>query len=155
MSVVKELFGQTRDGKDIYAYTITNKNNMSICVMTYGAILKNVFVPDKKGKIDDVVLGYDNLWMYFANGSFFGATVGPVCNRTNEGKFTIDKKTYALPINDRKKNNLHSDFYEGFHKRVWNAEAGEDYVTFSLTKKDKEMGHPGNMKVRSSDGCCS
>lgn len=148
MSVVKELFGQTRDGKDIYAYTITNKNNMSICVMTYGAILKNVFVPDKKGKIDDVVLGYDNLWMYFANGSFFGATVGPVCNRTNEGKFTIDKKTYALPINDRKKNNLHSDFYEGFHKRVWNAEAGEDYVTFSLTKKDKEMGHPGNMKVK-------
>ena len=147
MSVTKELFGKTRDGREVFAYTISNKNNMSICVMTYGAILKNVMVPDKKGKIDDVVLGYDNLWMYFKNGSFFGATVGPMANRTENGQFTLGGKTYQLPVNDND-NNLHSDKEEGFHKRIWDAEEGKNSVTFSLVKKDGEMGHPGTMKVQ-------
>jgi len=147
MAITKELFGKTRDGKDVYAYTISNKNNMSICVITYGAILKNVFVPNKKGKIDDVVLGYDKLYMYFTNGSFFGATVGPMANRTENGTFTIGSKTYQMPVNDNA-NNLHSDMKEGFHKRVWDAEEGKNSVTFSLVKKDGEMGHPGTMKVK-------
>ena len=147
MSVTKELFGKTRDGKEVYSYTITNKNNMSISVITFGAILKNVWVPDKKGKLEDVVLGYDKLWMYFKNGSCFGATIGPICNRTEAGVFSIDKKKYQLAVNDRKVNNLHTDLVKGFHKRVWDATEGKDSVTFTLKKKHGDMGHPGNLLV--------
>lgn len=147
MSVKKELFGKTRNGKDVDCYTIENKNGMIAKVITYGAILKNLYVPNAKGKIEDVVLGYDKLWMYFSNGSCFGSTIGPVANRTKEGKFTVHGKKYQLPVNDRKVNNLHSDLKNGFHKRLWDAEPGKNSVTFSLKKKHGEMGHPGNMKV--------
>ena len=146
MSITKELFGKTRDGKEVYAYTIANKNGMSICVINFGAILKNVFVPGKKGRTDDVVLGYDKLWMYFKNGSCFGSTIGPIANRTAGASFSINGKKYQLPVNDNE-NNLHTDLENGFHKRVWDAAAEKNSVTFSLVKKDGEMGHPGKMKV--------
>ncbi|MBR1471842.1 MAG: galactose mutarotase [Lachnospiraceae bacterium] len=147
MAVSKEVFGETRDGKVVDCYTITNKNGMRAEVITYGAILKSLFVPDKKGKAEDVVLGYDKLWMYFKNGSCFGATIGPIANRTREAAYKVDGKKVKLPVNDHGANNLHSDLVNGFHKRVWEAEAGKNSVTFSLFKKDKDMGHPGNMKV--------
>ncbi|MCR5250163.1 MAG: galactose mutarotase [Lachnospiraceae bacterium] len=145
--VTKSVFGETRDGKQVDCYTLTNKNGMRADVITYGAILKNLFVPDKKGKAQDVVLGYDALWMYFKNGSFFGATVGPIANRTKDGCYRVDGKKVQLPINDRKANNLHSDFETGFHKRVWDAEAGKNSVKLTLKKNHGEMGHPGNMTV--------
>lgn len=147
MSVSKELFGKTRDGKDVYCYTIENKNGMKATVMNYGAILKNLFVPNAKGKCDDVVLGYDKLWMYFNNGSCFGSTIGPIANRTDKGSFVIDKKKYQLEVNDRKINNLHTDLKNGFHKRVWDAEELKNAVKFTLVKKDKDMGHPGKIQV--------
>lgn len=151
MSVKKELFGKTRDGQEVFCYSIENKNGVRAVVMTYGAILKNLYVPDKKGKLRDVVLGYDKLWQYFKNGSCFGSTIGPIANRTAEGKFALGKNEYQMPVNDRGINNLHTDLENGFHKRVWSAEEnveGKDSVTFSLTKKDGEMGHPGTMKVQ-------
>ncbi len=146
MAVTKEFFGETADGKAVDCYTITNKNGMRADVITFGAILKNLYVPDKKGKVEDIVLGYDKLWKYTKNGSFFGATVGPIANRIKDGTYKVDGKKVQLPQNDHK-NNLHSDFYIGFHKRIWAAEAGKNSVTFTLKKKDKEMGHPGNMQV--------
>ena len=69
MAVTKAFFGETRDGKAVDCYTITNKNGMSAEIITFGAILKNLYVPDKKGKAEDIVLGYDELWKYFKNGS--------------------------------------------------------------------------------------
>lgn len=147
MAVTKELFGKTREGKEVYCYTIENKNGMKAVVMTFGAILKNLYVPDAKGKCDDVVLGYDKLWMYFKNGGCFGSTIGPIANRTDAGAFSIDKKKYQLAVNDRKINNLHTDLVNGFHKRVWDAVEGKNSVTFSLKKKNGEMGHPANMSV--------
>lgn len=147
MSVTKSLFGKTRDGQEVYSYSIENKNGMKAVVMTFGAILKNLYVPDAKGKCDDIVLGYDKLWMYFANGSCFGSTIGPIANRTDKGQFKLDKKKYQIPVNDRKINNLHTDLKEGFHKRVWDAKEGKNSVTFYLKKKNGEMGHPGNMDV--------
>ncbi len=147
MSVKKELFGKTRDGKEVDCYIIENKNGMIAKVITFGAILKNLYVPNAKGKVEDVVLGYDKLWMYFANGSCFGSTIGPIANRTKEGKFSVHGRKYQLAVNDRKVNNLHTDLKNGFHKRVWDAEPGKNSVTLSLKKKHGEMGHPGNMKV--------
>lgn len=147
MSVKKELFGKTRDGKEVDCYTIENKNGMIAKVITFGAILKNLYVPNAKGKTEDVVLGYDKLWMYFTNGSCFGSTIGPIANRTKEGKFSIHGKKYQLAVNDRKVNNLHTDLKNGFHKRIWDAAPGKNSVTLSLKKKHGEMGHPGNMTV--------
>ena len=132
MSVEKTIFGTTPEGKEVELYTIKNKNGMIAEVMTYGAILKSLFVPDKKGRVQDVVLGYDKLWMYFKNGSFFGATVGPIANRTKGGTYKVNGKKVQLPINDHKANNLHSDINNGFHKRLWTAEAGKNSVKFSL-----------------------
>lgn len=146
MSVVKEKFGTTKCGKDVYAYTLTNSAGMSARIINYGAILVNLMVPDKNGKVDDVVLGFDTLEGYFGNGSFFGATIGPSANRIAGASFEIDGRTYHIDVNDGV-NNLHSHMEDGYHKRVWDAVAGTDSVTLTLEGKDGEMGFPGNKKI--------
>ncbi len=146
MGVVKEKFGVTKDGKDVYAFTMSNANGMSAKVINYGAILVSLMVPDKNGNVDDVVLGFDSLEKYFDNGSFFGATIGPSANRIGGACFEIDGRTYHIDDNDGG-NNLHSHRDEGYHKRVWDAEEGVNSVKFILEGKDGEMGFPGNKKV--------
>lgn len=146
MSVVKERFGTTKCGKEVYAYTLTNSKGMSAKVINYGAILVSLTVPDQNGHTDDVVLGFDTLEGYFGNGSFFGATIGPSANRIAGAAFEIDGRTYRIDVNDGE-NNLHSHMEEGYHKRVWNAVEGEDSVTLTLEGKDGEMGFPGNKKI--------
>ena len=89
--------------------------------MGFGAILVNLFVPDKNGEVKDVVLGYDRAKDYFVNGSCFGSTIGPVANRTAKGQFELDGTIYNLTINDND-NNLHSDGNAGLHKTMWQAE---------------------------------
>lgn len=147
MSMVKEHFGTARDGKDVYAFTLENANGMKARVVNFGAILVNLYVPDKNGVLEDVVLGYDNLEDYYRNESFFGATIGPSANRVGNASFQIDGKTYQLDINDGV-NNLHSNMELGYHKRVWNVEAENDNsVTFSIEAPDGDMGFPGNKKI--------
>lgn len=143
----KELFGQTRDGIEIYKYWIENSNGMKAGIINYGAILVNLVVPDKKGKEEDVVLGYDSLEPYFDNGCFFGATVGPNANRIKGASFVIDGKRYQLDANDGE-NNLHSHRDLGYHKRIWEVEEGDMALALSLTDADGNMGFPGNKKVK-------
>ena len=146
MEVGKEKFGVTRDGREVYIYTLSNGNGVRARVINYGAILVNLFVPDKDGNVEDVVLGFDSLEGYFGNGSFLGATIGPNANRIGNACFEIGGKTYHIDDNDGG-NNLHSHKDEGYHKRVWDVETGTDNVTFTLEGKDGEMGFPGNKKV--------
>lgn len=146
MGVSKEKFGTTKDGREVYRYTIENGNGMQAKVTNFGAILVNLLVPDKNGKLDDVVLGFDSVEGYFNNGSFFGTVIGPNANRTGGASFEIDGKTYKLDVNDGP-NNLHTDKERGFHKQLWDAETGDNSVTFSLESKDGELGFPGNKKV--------
>lgn len=146
MGVVKEKFGVTKDGRDVYAFTLSNANGMSAKIINYGAILVCLRVPDENGKVEDVVLGYDSLEGYYRNGSFFGATIGPNANRIAGACFEINGKTYHIDVNDGE-NNLHSHTEEGYHKRVWNAAEGTDSVTLTLEGKDGEMGFPGNKKI--------
>ena len=145
--VTKELFGKTVDGTEIYKYWIENKKGMKAAVINYGAILVNLLVPDSEGNVDDVVLGYGSLEDYFENGSFFGATVGPNANRIGGASFELDGVRYQLDVNDGV-NNLHSHVKEGYHKRVWDAEEGEDQVRFSLKDQDGSMGFPGNKEIQ-------
>lgn len=146
MGIIKEKFGTARTGEDIFLYTLKNKNGMEAKVTNFGANLVSLLVPDQDGKVEDVVLGYDNLEDYYRNGSFFGATIGPSANRIAGAGFTIDGKDYHLDVNDGD-NNLHSDKELGYHKQVWNAAAGEDTLTLTIEGKDGEMGFPGNKKI--------
>lgn len=141
MAVTKRDFGV--EGRQATLYTLENSKGMKAEVTDFGAILVNLYVPDAKGNVDDVVLGYDSLTGYLSNGSFFGATIGPNANRIANAKFTIDGVEYQVDINDGP-NNLHSHMQDGYHKKLWAAEVGENSVTFTVTDEDGYMGFPGN-----------
>ena len=146
MGVIKEKFGVTKDGRDVYAFTLSNTNGMQAKIINYGAILVSLLVPDRNGNVEDVVLGYDSLEGYYDNGSFFGATIGPSANRIADASFKINGRTYHIDVNDGR-NNLHSHKEEGYHKKVWDAAEGMDSVTLTLAAADGEMGFPGNKKI--------
>lgn len=145
--IKKEVFGTTKSGQKIYRCWLENSKGMRAGVINYGAILVNLFVPDKEGNADDVVLGYDTLEPYFENGGFFGATVGPNANRIGGAAFTIDGQRCQLDVNDGE-NNLHSHKELGYHKRVWDMTEKDNSVIFSLEDEDGNMGFPGNKKVQ-------
>lgn len=148
MGITKEKFGVNKEGKEVFAYTISNSKGMSATVIQYGAILTKLMVPDKDGKVDDIVLGYDTIEPYFENGSFFGATIGRSANRIADAKCTIDGVEYQLAVNDGP-NNLHTEYEKGMHKKYWEAQVEDDRnaVTFFTTEKDMECGFPGNLDM--------
>lgn len=146
MQIVKEKFGTTKCGKDVYAYTLSNAGGMQAKIINFGANLISLLVPDQNGDLEDVVLGFDKLEDYYGNNSFFGATVGPSANRIAGACFEIDGQRYQIDANDGE-NNLHSHIEEGYHKRVWDVTETENGLVLSLEGKDGEMGFPGNKKV--------
>lgn len=147
MAVEKTIFGKSPEGQEVYLYTLSNNKGMKAEITNLGAILVKLFVPDKNGKAEDVVLGYDKLDAYYKNGSFFGAVVGPSANRIAGASFTIDGVTYKLDQNDGE-NNLHSHKEMGYHKQLWDASEGENSVTFTLKDTDGNMGFPGNKCIQ-------
>lgn len=145
MSVTKKVFGKTKEGKTVTMYTVTNKNGMSLSAIDYGANVVSLMVPDKDGNQDDIVLGYDDVAGYEVNGCFFGAMIGRHGNRIGQARFTLNGKEYELEKNDGD-NNLHSGLV-GYHKRMFEAETGDNSVTFSRLSPHMEQGFPGNLKV--------
>ena len=142
-------FGKTPEGEQVRLYSLTNANGLKAQVMTYGAIVTSLEVPDRKGQMDDIVLGYDNLQDYIKETPYFGAIVGRYGNRIAKGKFTLDGVTYTLATNNNG-NHLHGGV-KGFDKVVW-----EDQpvwrpdgvgVKLSYLSRDGEEGYPGNLKA--------
>ncbi len=146
MSVKITQFGKTVFGKDFKLYTMKNKNGMEAAVTNIGACLVNLVVPDDKGELKDVVLGFDTGEEYLINGSFFGATIGRCANRTKGASFSIDGTKYHLEVNDND-NNLHSSIGKGLHKVLWDAQTSDDSVKFSYHSPDMENGFPGNFDI--------
>lgn len=144
MALKKRNFGV--DGQEATLYTLENSKGMKAEVTNYGANLVDLFVPDKNGVVEDVVLGFDSVKGYMKNGSFFGATIGPSANRIGGAKFTIDGVEYHVDVNDGP-NNLHSHMQNGYHKMLWDAEEGENSVTFTVRDTDGYMGFPGNKEL--------
>lgn len=144
--MVKKAFGTTKNGEVASLYELTNKNGMVAKVSDFGANLVALIVPDKDGKLEDVVLGFDSVTGYEKNLSFFGAVIGPSANRVGNAAFTIDGVEYKLAVNDGV-NNLHSDIQNGIHKRMWKAEASENSVKFTIESADMDMGFPGNKVI--------
>ncbi len=150
-SVERLDFGRTPEqGKPVDLYVLTNANGLVAKIMTYGALLTELHVPDRDGKLGDIVLGFDNLDAYLAGHPYFGATVGRVANRIGGAKFTLDGKEYLLAPNDGP-NTLHGGIV-GFDKVVWNATplrtAAGPAVRFEYLSRDGEEGFPGNLRVR-------
>lgn len=130
---------------DITLYTLTNASGASVTLSTLGAGIVSVMVPDKDGKLDDVVLGYANPADYIADGPCAGKTPGRYANRIAKGKFTVDGKEYQLAINNGP-NALHGG-PEGFMNQNWESEAEGNQVKFTYTAKDGEEGYPGELKA--------
>jgi len=147
MSIQKEDFGKTGDGQTVDRYTLTNKNGMVAKIMTYGAIVTELHVPDRNGKDADVVLGFDNLKQYLDGHPYFGAIAGRYANRIAKGTFTLEGKEYHLAINNPP-NSLHGGKV-GFDKHVWKAQPSEtaDGPSLMLTyvSPDMEEGFPGTL----------
>ncbi len=146
----KQPFGKTSDGREVDLYTLSNTSGMEVSITNFGGIIVSLKVPDRAGKSDDVVLGYDSLDGYLTNKAFFGAIIGRYGNRIAHGTFTLNGTAYKLPKNDGD-NTLHGG-PEGFNKRLWTA---KDVSTpkgqaLELTYKsaDGEEGFPGNLSAK-------
>ncbi len=143
----KRSFGITKDGKEVFLFSLENKNGVKVEVTNFGANLVNVFVPGKDGKVEDVVLGFDDVTGYEVNPSFFGSVIAPSANRIGGASYELNGETYLLKKNNGE-NNLHSDEELGAHKRVWDITENEDSVTFTLNYEDGELGFPGNKEFK-------
>lgn len=149
MDVRKELFGRLPDGTAVDIYTLTNKAGLEARIMTYGAILVSLKIPDRAGALADVNLGFDSLEGYLGTHPYFGAIIGRYGNRIAKARFTLDGAEYRLAVNNNE-NTLHGGL-KGFDKVVWTAEPvrGEKGAGLKLTylSKDGEEGYPGNLAV--------
>jgi aldose 1-epimerase len=147
-SLERMNFGKAPDGTPVELYVLTN-GKMTVKVMTYGAIVTEIDVPDRNGKLANVVLGFDDLASYLRGHPHFGAATGRFANRIAKGRFTLDGREYTLPVNNPP-NTLHGG-KKGFDKVVWQAQdatgpAGPA-VKLSYLSPDGEEGFPGNLSV--------
>ncbi len=146
MAVAVSAFGTYPGGKEACLYTLSNGKGMQAAVTNVGAALVQVMAPDKNGSMADVVLGCGRAEDYMDNSCFLGVVVGPNANRTGGACFCLDGVTYHLDANVGS-NNLHSHKTMGWHKRFWEAQTGDNSVTFSLEDGDGSLGFPGERKV--------
>lgn len=150
MGYTKTDFGTMKDGKAVYRYTLTNENGVSASFTDLGGTWLTMVVPDRDGKMADVVLGYDTVETILGGTGHIGEVVGRNANRIGGAKFTLNGKTYELEKNSSGRNNLHSglNFYRD---RIWDAQAEETdlgtCIRFSLASPDGDQGYPGNAKV--------
>jgi aldose 1-epimerase len=138
------------DGAAVELYTLTNAGGLVCKVITYGAVITELDVPDRAGSLGDVVLGFDNLPQYIRESPCFGAVIGRVANRIAKGRFVVDGNAYTLAINNPP-NSIHGGL-RGFDKIVWRAEASEapdgPSIVFEHVSPDGDQGFPGALSVR-------
>lgn len=149
MNLKKEAFG-TIGGRGVDLYTLTNDQGMRARITNYGGILVSLEVPDRKGRLADVVLGFNRLEDYVKSSPYFGCITGRFANRIAKGKFTLDGQSYTLAANNGP-NHLHGGI-KGFDKVVWKAEPVQtkDRIGLSLgyVSPDGEEGYPGNLECK-------
>lgn len=150
MGYRKEKFGNMPDGRQVDLYTLSNENGVSASFTNLGGVWVSMLVPDRHGKLTDVVLGYDSVENYRKNPPHFGAPVGRNANRIGGAKFAINGTIYQLEANDGP-NNLHSG-PNLYHDRLWETEVEEKgmgtAISFSLSSPDGDQGYPGNADIR-------
>jgi aldose 1-epimerase len=146
LEIEEEVFGRTPAGEQVDLFTFTN-GRVTVSMLTWGATLQRIETPDRRGRTENISLGFDNLDDYAQLSPYFGATIGRYGNRITKGMFTLDGETYQIPVNNGE-NALHGGTI-GFDKKVWQAEVvrTDDSigVAFTYVSPDGEMGFPGKL----------
>lgn len=141
-----QQYGELADGRPVDIYTLSNAAGMSVRLITFGGIITEINVPDRRGRIANVALGFDSLTKYAADHPYFGAITGRCANRLAGGRFKLDGVEYTLFQNDGDCA-LHGG-QVGFDKRLWQAHETGGAVELSYASPDGEEGYPGNLQVR-------
>lgn len=146
MAVTTRKFGVLESGKEVTLYRITNASGAYVSIIDYGATIVEICVPDKNGKLTDVLLGCDDVHAYEHTSGYLGALIGRYGNRIGKGRFPLDGKTIQLECNDGN-NHLHGGF-KGFNFFSWDAEIVDGGVCFSRVSPDGEGNYPGTLNVK-------
>lgn len=142
IQITEDSFGQDGAGRPVRRFTMVNKNRMSVQLINYGATITCISVPDRRGNVDDVVLGFDDMSGYLSSSNpYFGATVGRVANRIYPTKFLFNKQNVSLTKNIGDVH-LHGGI-KGFDKAMWEAMVDNDRVIMTYISADGEEGYPG------------
>lgn len=148
MTISKQTWGKL-NGRPVHLYTLTNAAGIRMAVTSYGARVVSLSVPDRQGRMEDVVLGYETLDEYLHDSPYFGAPCGRYANRIAHGKFTLDGAGYELAANNGP-NHLHGGI-TGYDKRIWEVAEKHspegDALSFHLVSPDGEEGYPGTLDV--------
>lgn len=149
MAYKKELWGETPSGEPVYLYTLINENGVFASFTNLGGVWVTMNVPDRAGRLTDVILGYDDAKAYLENPPHFGAPIGRNANRIGGAKFVLGGREYTLMANNGP-NNLHSG-PALYHRRLWETETEENdmgtAISFSLHSPDGDQGYPGNASI--------
>ena len=145
---VRETFGRTQDGREVLR-VVLRSDVAEIAVLSFGATVQSVRVPDAEGGVDDVVLGFDDLRGYLGPHPYFGSVIGRYANRIARGRFQLDGEEHQVPVNNGP-NALHGGT-EGFDHRLWDLVDDDDAsVTLRLVSPDGDMGFPGRLEAEVS-----
>lgn len=148
--ITRESFGKTADGQTVDLYTLTNSRGAEVKITNYGGTVTSLKIPDRNGKFDDIVLGFNNLDDYLKATAYFGAIIGRYGNRIGKGRFTLHGVEYKLATNNGE-NHLHGGI-KGFDKVVWTAKPlklpNGAALVLTYLSKDGEEGYPGNLSVK-------
>jgi aldose 1-epimerase len=146
-SMKTTVFGKLPDGREVHQYALSNGAGMTVQIIDYGAAITSMFVPDRNGKVADVVLGYDSIDGYIDGTAYFGAIVGRYGNRIGKGQFQLDGKQYQVTVNDGE-NHLHGGKI-GFNKVLWDATIlGDSSIRLQYVSRDGEEGYPGTATLK-------
>lgn len=144
------LFGLLPSADTVYRFQLHNPSGMEVSILNYGGVIQAIRVPDRSDSLRDVVLGFDSLSLYLSKSPFFGALIGRYGNRIARGRFTLDGKTYQLPINDGL-NSLHGGD-QGFDKKLWKPRYGQTdstaWLQLDYVSPAGEEGYPGTLRVQ-------
>ena len=148
--ISQKSFGKTKSGTAVSLYTLTNAHGAQVQITNYGGIVTSIKVPDRHGRLADVVLGFDSVGRYEKDSPYFGALIGRYGNRIAKGRFTLDGDTHKLFVNNGP-NSLHGGKV-GFDKKVWTATPVKSAqgvgLALRLLSKDDEEGYPGNLDIK-------
>lgn len=145
VKIEQHVWGMTPEGEAIVLYTMRNAHGAEVRLSNYGAAIVGATVPDREGRMADVVLGYKHPEGYFSDGAAMGKSVGRVANRIARGRMTVEGEEYALEVNNGR-NHLHGGSH-GFANRIWESRVETNRVVMSLLSEDGDQGYPGELNV--------
>jgi len=145
VEIIEDLFGDVNN-EPVRRFTMKNSLGMEVQVISYGGAITSLKLPDKNGVIDDIVLGFDDIYGYLGltqENPYFGASIGRLANRVGKGQFSLNGERIQLSLNDGQ-NHLHGGFF-GFDKRLWSSYVEGSRLTLSYVSQDGEEGYPGTV----------